>query len=60
MPPQEEIEPEVPLPTAHPKAPITPEKRSQPWKKHWSPNDKLENEAAYGFKVGEVIAIWGN
>jgi hypothetical protein len=36
------------------------EKRAQPWKAHWVPKKKVEEEKAYGFPEGETIAIFGN
>ena len=36
------------------------DKRAQPWRGHWPPADNTELVAAYGFKKGEVVHIFGN
>jgi hypothetical protein len=39
------------------------EERMQPWKAYWAPSNAKENveqEKAYGFAKGEIVAIYGN
>lgn len=36
------------------------EKRAQPWKAYWTLEKNVEEEKAYGFPKGEIVAIYGN
>ena len=39
------------------------EERVQPWKAYWAPSsakDNVEQQKAYGFAKGEIVAIYGN
>lgn len=34
--------------------------RAQPWRAHWPPKTTENLSAAYGFKKGETVRIYGN
>lgn len=34
--------------------------RAQPWRSHWPPKTTENLTAAYGFKKGETVRIYGN
>jgi hypothetical protein len=36
------------------------DKRRRPWQGHWPPKEGTDLNAAYGFKKGEKVHIYGN